>query len=215
MFNIPRPVSRNRDSFEDFELEPGGKVRYFPHWIDPTTSRFLFAELMQFLNWQQLPIRMFGRWIPQPRLVDFHADPGVAYTYAGLRLEGRGWPRPLRLLRESVAMEAGVELNAVLCNLYRDGRDHMGWHADDEPELGRDPTIASISLGAPRRFLMRPRRPPRTPRHELVLEPGSLLLMSGAMQQHWQHQLPKALRVTEARINLTFRRVLGASQAFD
>lgn len=191
----------------DFDLHPGGKVRFWPVWLDAASAAAWYSELRDSLDWRQLPVRMFGRWIEQPRLVDFHADPEISYTYAGLRLAGRGWPPRLQMLRDAVSEAAGVGFNSVLCNLYRDGHDYMGWHADDEPELGPEPTIASVSLGASRRFMLRPRRPPRAPKHELRLDSGSLLLMSGALQRHWQHQLPKALRVHEARINLTFRQI--------
>lgn len=206
------PASMQDEPFQGVILEPGGAVRYHPRWLAPETAEALFARLLVDLNWRQLPVYLFGRWIPQPRLIDFHADRGVAYTYAGLRLEGQGWPQTLENLRDAVSAVAGVRFNSILCNLYRDGRDHMGWHADDEPELGRDPSIASISLGAERRFLLRPREKPRQPRHEWRLASGSLLLMEGKLQRHWQHQLPKALRVKDARINLTFRQILTDPQ---
>lgn len=198
-----------------FYLEPGGRVRYFPQWLSPAQADRLWSALIEGLNWRQLPVRMFGRWIQQPRLVDFHADSGVSYTYAGLRLEGRGWPPMLEGLRERASEQAGVKFNSVLCNLYRDGRDYMGWHADDESELGRNPCVASISLGAQRRFVLRPRREPRDRRHEWLLESGSLLLMEGSLQHHWQHQLPKALKVSQPRINLTFRRIIANPECKD
>ncbi len=195
--------------FRDLELAPGGKVRYWPAWLETSVASTLYADLLDGLQWRQLPVRMFGRWVEQPRLVDFHADPDVSYTYTGLRLQGRGWPAQLESLRGRLETALGVAFNSVLCNLYRDGRDYMGWHADNEAELGPDPTIASISLGAQRRFLLRPRRPPREPRHEFRLDSGSLLVMSGDLQHHWQHQLPKALRIAEPRINLTFRKIVS------
>ena len=105
---------------------------------------------------------------------------------------------------------AGHEFNGVLLNLYRDGRDGMGWHADDEPELGPEPVIASVSLGAERRFRLKHRRLPEA-RLDIVLPHGSLLVMAGATQRHWVHALPKAAAPVGARINLTFRRVVGAS----
>ncbi|MGY6554494.1 MAG: alpha-ketoglutarate-dependent dioxygenase AlkB family protein [Wenzhouxiangella sp.] len=191
-------------------LAPAGRICFWPQWLAATEAELLLQTLMDELDWRQLPVRMFGRWIPQPRLVDFHADPGVSYTYAGLRLGGSGWPKRLDDLRRALTQIAGVEFNSVLCNLYRDGRDYMGWHADDEVELGRDPCIASISLGASRRFMLRPKRQRADAalRHEYRLDSGSLMLMKGDLQHHWQHQLPKALRVKEARVNLTFRRIL-------
>ena len=208
MLNDINPSGNLR--IRSFDLHPGGKVRFWPTWLDAGAAAAWYSELRESLDWRQLPVRMFGRWVKQPRLVDFHADRDVSYTYAGLRLDGRGWPPRLQTLRDAVSDAAGVAFNSVLCNLYRDGHDYMGWHADDEPELGPEPIIASLSLGASRRFVLRPRRPPREPRQELQLDSGSLLLMSGSLQRHWQHQLPKALRVREARINLTFRQIIQA-----
>ena len=192
-------------------LLPAARIRFWPQWLAEAEAEALFQSTLNELNWRQRPVRMFGRWVSQPRLVDFHADPGVSYTYAGLRLDGQGWPEQLDELRAAVAEIAGVAFNSVLCNLYRDGRDYMGWHADDEAELGPNPCIASISLGASRRFVLRPKGKPggSTLRHEYLLSSGSLMLMAGDLQHHWQHQLPKALRVTRPRINLTFRRILA------
>lgn len=197
---------------QDTRLEPAGRIQFWPQWLAPSQAEALLQCTIEELNWRQLPVRMFGRWIPQPRLVDFHADPGVSYTYAGLRLSGHGWPEWLDQLRCAVAEVAGVEFNSVLCNLYRDGRDYMGWHADDETELGLNPCIASISLGASRRFVLRPKGKQCEPaqRHEYRLDSGSLMLMAGDLQHRWQHQLPKALRVKEHRVNLTFRRIMSA-----
>ena len=198
---------------QDMCLEPNGRVRYFPHWLRPEQVSGLWRGLDDTLDWRELPIRLVGRWIPQPRLVDFHADPLVSYTYSGLCLQGRGWPPMLEALRAAVSEVAGVAFNSVLCNRYRDGRDSMGWHADNEAELGLNPSIASVSLGATRRFLLRPRQAPHRPKLEWLLESGSLLIMEGDLQHHWQHQLPKALRVRQPRINLTFRQILTPDQS--
>lgn len=190
-------------------LPPGGRLSYQGQWLQSEAAALLFQTLLTALDWRQLPVRMFGRSLPQPRLTDFHGDSGTGYTYSGLSLHGRGWPPVLADLRDALARETGLVFNTVLCNLYRDGRDYMGWHADDEPELGRNPVVASVSLGAQRRFRLRPRAGRSGEPCELLLECGSLLLMSGDLQHHWQHQLPKALRVDKPRINLTFRQVGG------
>jgi len=204
------PTAPKKHASTDFlRLPPGGVVSCTEGWLPAEQAAAIYKELLESLDWRQLPVYLFGRWIPQPRLTDFHGDSGTRYRYAGLDLHGRGWPAALDVLRESVVLHTGERFNTVLCNLYRDGNDYMGWHADDERELGRDPIIASISLGASRRFLLRPARGRRGERHEFVLASGSLLLMAGDLQHHWQHQLPKALRVDQPRINLTFRRVSG------
>lgn len=194
-------------------LEPNGQLNYYDSWLSPRFHDELLKHLHQELNWRQMPIRLFGRWIEQPRLVDFYADPGLTYRYSGLSLTGSGWPEALEDMRRAVSAVAGLSFNSVLCNLYRDGRDYMGWHADDESELGTNPCIASVSLGAERRFLLRPSRGTAETKQELLLASGSLLLMSGQLQHHWQHQLPKALRVRDGRINLTFRRILPQPQS--
>ncbi|TVS12344.1 MAG: alpha-ketoglutarate-dependent dioxygenase AlkB [Wenzhouxiangella sp.] len=202
-------VPDNNSRTSPVHLPPGGTISYTERWLSSDHAARLCKQLLESLHWRQLPVYLFGRWIPQPRLTDFHGDPGTCYSYAGLDLRGRGWPGPLAELREAVALHTGQRFNTVLCNLYRNGNDYMGWHADDERELGRDPIIASVSLGASRRFLLRPRRGERGERREFVLASGSLLVMAGDLQHHWQHQLPKALRVGEPRINLTFRQVSG------
>ena len=150
-------------------------------------------------------MRLFGRDVPAPRLSCWIGDAGTTYTYSRVRFEPRPWPPSVAALRDAIASATGFLPNSVLANRYRDGRDAMGWHADAEPELGPEPVIASLSLGAPRRFVLRHRT--RGLRHELVLAPGSLLLMAGATQAHWQHALPRA-KVAGPRINLTFRRIV-------
>lgn len=148
---------------------------------------------------------MFGRTVPAPRLEAWYGDPGAAYTYSGLAHEPLPWTAELQDLRERVESATATTFNSVLANLYRSGADSNGWHADDEPELGEQPVIASLSLGATRRFLLRHRASGE--RVELMLEAGSLLVMRGATQQCWQHCVPKQRTVQAPRINLTFRRV--------
>lgn len=177
-----------------------------PDFLGPRAAEDLMTVLEHDLSWRQQPIRLFGRKVMQPRLIDFHGDQGVRYRYSGLVLEARGWPEPLGRLIERLAEATDTRFNSVLCNRYRGGGDSMGWHADDERELGPDPVIASISLGATRRFLLRPRRGGRS--IELCPRNGSLLLMGGDLQHHWQHQVPKTTRPVGERINLTFRTVL-------
>ncbi len=185
-------------------LSPNGQVRYWADLLDKEAAAKAFAALQTGLDWRQLPVRMFGRSIPQPRLTAYYGDPGSDYRYSGLSLAPQAWPRTLAALRDLVAAATGARLNCVLCNLYRDGRDYMGWHADNEAELGPEPLIASLSLGATRRFVFKPRAGDGE-RRSFELTSGSLLEMSGEVQRHWLHQLPRALRVLQPRINLTFR----------
>lgn len=145
--------------------------------------------------------------MPAPRLEAWYGDAGASYSYSGLAHEPLPWTPELQRLRERVEVAAGTTFNSVLANLYRDGNDSNGWHADDESELGEQPVIASLSLGAARRFLLRHRA--SVERVEVVLEAGSLLLMRGKTQQCWKHSVPKQRTVHAPRINLTFRRVVA------
>lgn len=186
---------------------PEAALAFDPHWLPAAEADALFAALRAGLPWEVHRIRLFGREVASPRLSCWIGDPGAAYTYSGTRFEPRPWPAPLAPLRARLAAELGVAFNSVLANLYRDGRDRMGWHADDEPALGPAPVIASLSLGAARRFALRSRREPAL-RRELVLPHGSLLVMAGATQRAWKHALPATARPVGPRINLTFRRIL-------
>lgn len=152
---------------------------------------------------------MFGRWVDSPRLSCWIGDAGASYRYSGQSFEPHPWPDALLPLRGRLRQELGIDFNSVLANLYRDGRDAMGWHSDDEPELGPEPVIASVSLGAARRFVLR-RRDDHTVRKEFRLEPGSLLVMRGNSQRDWQHALPRTAKPVGPRINLTFRRIVDA-----
>jgi alkylated DNA repair dioxygenase AlkB len=154
---------------------------------------------------------LFGRSFAQPRLTAWHGEPHAVYSYSGLRLTPAPWTGALLEIRERIAAHTGWTLDGVLLNLYRDGRDSMGWHADDEPELGPEPRIASASLGETRRFAMR-RRGGGKPRLALDLDHGSLLLMSGPTQAHWQHAVPKTTQQVGVRVNLTFRAMPGAGR---
>jgi alkylated DNA repair dioxygenase AlkB len=154
---------------------------------------------------------IFGRRVPVPRLVAYHGDPGRAYRYSGQTYRPSAWTPRLARLRATLERRTGLSFNAVLANLYRDGRDSVGWHADDERELGPEPNdiaIASLSLGATRRFAMRHRESGR--RREFALADGSLLLMRGRTQRLWQHALPKTRTQVGPRMNLTFRQVLAS-----
>ena len=156
--------------------------------------------------WQRDHIRMFGKIVAVPRFSAWYGDEGKSYTYSGLKLNPHPWNEILRGIRQTVEQKTGCTFNSVLLNWYRDGTDSMGWHADDESELGVNPIIASVNLGASRRFLMR-RKDDHRCKWELTLTHGSLLLMRGRMQHFWQHAIPKEKKITSLRINLTFRTI--------
>ncbi len=182
---------------------PDAEIRYWPGFLTPEEADALLARLLIDIPWQQDRIRLFGREHLIPRLQAFLSDPGIHYTYSGLKLAGDLWLPALLPLKQRLETLSGQPFNALLLNLYRDGQDCMGWHADNEPELGPNPTIASISLGAPRRFRLRHNASRDT--ESLTLAHGSLLLMAGPTQHHWQHSLPRTQRCQDPRINLTFR----------
>jgi alkylated DNA repair dioxygenase AlkB len=167
----------------------------------------LMNRLIAELEWEQPEIRLFGRWHRIPRLQHWCADEGVSYRYSGRTLPAAPWSHELGWLRQITEQLTGLPFNSVLVNLYRDGSDAMGWHADDEAELGPTPWIASWSFGTSRDFCLRRKGESRTG-HRITLEDSTLLLMSPEIQQHWQHALPRRQRVRQARLNLTFRQVL-------
>jgi len=158
------------------------------------------------IRWKQDWINFFGKRMPLPRLTCWCGDKGAAYTYSGIRSEPNPWNNGLRYLKGQVEQVAGTTFNSVLLNWYRDGEDCLSWHADDEPELGRNPVIASANFGATRDFQIRLNED-HGQKITLRLGHGTLLIMSGELQHFWQHSVPKRKRVRESRFNMTFRRI--------
>lgn len=175
-------------------------------FLAPEEAGALFDALLTGIRWRQDTIKLWGKVHDVPRLQQWFADEGMVYTWSGIRMEPEPWSAPLERLRARLQEAVGLRFNTALANLYRDGNDTVGWHADDEPELGDAPIIASVSLGATRDFVLRHRS-----RTELVqsirLSHGSLLIMEGETQEHWKHCVPRRKRVHAPRINLTFRHV--------
>ena len=196
---------------------PDARLDFDPHWLTATAADALFADLHAAIPWETHRLRIFGRELDSPRLSCWIGDPGAAYTYSRTRFEPRPWPPALAFVRARLQADLGAGFNSVLANLYRDGRDSMGWHSDDEPELGAEPVIASLSLGATRRFTLKRRADHPEPvegRHAsakfaIELPHGSLFVMRGATQHHWRHALPRTAKPCGERLNLTFRRVRG------
>lgn len=186
---------------------PGLDVSLVRGALSPTDADAAFAELRATVPWRQEHLRMFGELVAVPRLEAWIADDGLDYTYSGIVHRACPWTPTLARLRDVVGSLAGADLNSVLCNLYRDGRDSVDWHADDEAEFGRRPVIASLSLGATRRFDLRRVDDPST-RVDLDLHHGDLLVMRGTTQELWRHRVPRTKRRVGERINLTFRRVV-------
>ena len=175
-------------------------------WLPASRADALMADLREGLDWEVHRIRMFGRLVDSPRLSSWIGDPEASYVYSRIRFEPRPWHPSLTQLRRELHALLGVDFNSVLANRYRDGRDAMGWHSDDERELGACPVIASVSLGATRRFAVKHRREPGR-KLRLELAHGSLLVMRGDTQANYRHALPRTARAVSDRINLTFRRI--------
>ena len=207
-------------------IRPGLRLRHWPAWLPSARAAELLAALQAEVPWKQEAITLYGRRHLLPRLTCWMADPGCGYRYSGLANVLESWCPAAAELREALQALTGWRFNSLLLNRYRDGRDAMGWHADDEPELDPAAPIASLSFGAPRDFRLRPRpsprRPPGAPLPEgygeegirqgdpcapfnIALHNGDLLLMDPPTQLWWQHALPKRLRVRQERLNLTFR----------
>lgn len=180
-------------------------IDYYPDWVDDADQ--LFKLLWEEIAWEQHTITLYGRDVLTPRLTAWMGD--GPYRYSGIVNEPTAWPRALVERRERLQDELGVEFNSCLVNLYRDGADSMGYHSDNEPELGAQPTIASISLGDRRRFVLRHRSTGE--RWSWDLGHGDLLVMRDESQSNYAHAIPKTSRQVGPRMNLTFRRFLRIS----
>ena len=185
---------------------PDAKVALDPTWLGDGEADRLLADLLVTIPWQVHRIRLFGWEVDSPRLSCWIGDPDAVYTYSGTRYEPRSWPDSLQSLRTRLRRQLEVDFNSVLANLYRNGRDRMGWHSDDERELGPAPMIASVSLGATRRFVLKRRDDPSI-RLALNLPHGSLLVMADNTQSLYKHALLATAKPIGARVNLTFRRI--------
>ena len=183
-----------------------GEVYYFPDFFSPEKADFFFQDLEKNLLWKQEPIRLFGKLVMQPRLTSLYGNPEQEYGYSGITMKPLPWTNTLLEIKYKIEEIAQEKFTHVLCNLYRDGQDSMGWHRDNEPVLGQNPCIASVTFGAPRIFQLRNYQTKKD-KIDLLLEHGSLLLMKGESQHHWEHQLPKTKKVSSPRINLTFRQL--------
>lgn len=179
-------------------------ISYLPTFVNPDLGQVYLSALLEEIDWEQHYVRIAGKTIASPRLSSWHGDPGASYRYSSQSYQPKPWTPTLSKLREQLVHFA--RFNSVLVNRYRHGLDSMGWHSDDEKELGPNPVIASLSFGAEREFQLKHKR--RALRSKILLQHGSLLLMQGGTQHHWQHAMFKSTTLTAERINLTFR-VIG------
>lgn len=180
------------------------EVVLYPDFFATKEADVLFSALSETIAWRQDPIRIYGRVVDQPRLTAWYGNAGRSYTYSGIKMDPLPWTPVLLQIRRRIEAVAGVAFNSVLLNQYRNERDSVSWHSDDEPELGVNPVIASVSFGATRRFQFKHKHDPHL-RATVDLTHGSLLVMAGPTQHYWKHQIPKSTRPHGSRINLTFR----------
>lgn len=179
---------------------------YHSDFIEAKQATVLLNLMLENFPWSQDHIKLFGREVLQPRLTCLFAENKRSYTYSNLTLIPEPFPEILIPIKERLEQILGQRFTTCLVNLYRDGQDSMGWHSDDEKELGQNPTIASISFGAERIFHLKHKKD-KSHKFKLILKHGSLLVMKGATQHFWQHQLPKTKKLVGPRINLTFRKI--------
>src|SRR5690606_14793740 len=180
------------------------ELDYLPDWVDIALADSWLLALVEQTPWQQPELFVHGRYHRTPRLTAWYGDTEARYRYSGKLHEPMPWTPLLDEIRQRVVKQVGQSLNAVLLNYYRDGQDSMGWHSDAEPELGREPLIASLKLGGSARVDLRRVGSTRI-EHSLTLEHASLLVMRGPTQHHWQHQVAKTRQACAPRLNLTFR----------
>lgn len=190
---------------------PDADLRFMHGFYPPDECAVLLAALLEQTPWRQERIEVWGKVHDQPRLTSWHGDPGTDYTYSGVTLATYPWTPLLSRLRSDIEQATGHRYNSVLLNLYRNQHDGVGWHSDNERELGGMPVIASLSLGETRSFRLRHRERRHAP-VSIALTDGSLLLMAGATQRNWQHAIPKERREKGPRINLTFRQIAQSAR---
>lgn len=182
-------------------------VKYIHDFISYDQSIYYLESFLSEIAWKQNKIKMFGKVYDEPRLTAWYGDEGVRYKYSGIQLEPLPWNPLLNKLRLLVNKAAKTSFNSALLNYYRNGQDSMGYHQDNEPELGKNPTIASLTFGAERTFQMKHITDPSLKRKDIPLTSGSLLIMAGATQHHWKHQIPKTKKPIGPRLNITFREI--------
>jgi alkylated DNA repair dioxygenase AlkB len=184
------------------------EVTFYPEFFSAEESSTLFQQLVDQIQWKQELARFGGKAVPLPRLTAWYGDEGKSYRYSGITVNPIPWTPLLLSIKERVEAASQVKFNSVLLNFYRGERDSVAWHSDDEQELGQNPVIASVSFGATRKFQFK-HKTNTDQRLAVDLTPGSLLLMAGATQHFWKHQIPKTTKPVDPRINLTFRVIVG------
>jgi alkylated DNA repair dioxygenase AlkB len=190
---------------------PDAEVILYPAFFPAPEADRLLRELRDTTAWRQEIIKLYGKTIAVPRLTAWYGDEGTRYIYSGIENVPLPWTPAVTEVRRAVEPPAGVVFNSVLLNRYRTGQDSVSWHADDEPEFGEQPVIASVSFGGTRNFQLRHKRRKEL-KASVELTHGSLLIMRGGTQANWLHQIPKTAKPVEERLNLTFRAIVAPAQ---
>lgn len=185
---------------------PNAEVVYIPDFYNQEKANSYFKILKETIDWQQDFITVFGKTYKQPRLTALYANNNLPYSYSNITMEPKIFTNTLVDIKHDIEAFSRHQFTTVLLNMYRNGNDSNGWHADNEKELGKNPQIASLSLGTPRTFHFKHRKL-KDEKYKLILEHGSLLIMKGEMQHFWLHQIPKTKKEIGDRINLTFRTI--------
>ena len=188
---------------------PDAEITYFERFFQVENSDRLLDSLIKQIQWKQNTIRFYGKESPVPRLEAWYGDPGMSYSYSGIRMDPLPWTKDLLEIKKIIETVSMTTFNSVLINFYRDGKDRVAWHSDDEKELGEKPIIGSVSFGAERKFKLRHKKYRENGlRSEIMLKHGSFLLMSGSTQSHWAHEIPRTAKPLGPRVNLTYRKII-------
>ena len=187
------------------ELMPDGEVAIYRNFFNRIESDQIFQALLSKIKWRQDKMKLYGKEFELPRLTAWYGDDGKSYTFSRIPMNPDAWTHTLLSVKSRIEEVTQAKFNSVLLNLYRSGKDGVSWHSDDEPELGKNPIIASVSFGETRRFQLRHKLDKSLDKVEITLTHGSLLIMKGSTQHLWQHQIPKTAKSLQERINLTFR----------
>ena len=186
------------------------RVEYFEDFFDLDECNTIIPRLNSDINWMREKITMWGKKIITKRRIAWYGDEGRSYTYSGTTFQPSTWNQILLRIKDRVESKTSHKFNSVLLNDYKDGSVGMGWHSDDEKELGKNPIIASLSFGANRDFILKHREKKDIEKVKIHLKNGSLLLMLDSTQHYWKHSIPKRLKVKNSRINLTFRKIINS-----
>src|ERR1043165_5382857 len=203
-------VEHDLSAFPNAEVlsMPDAELLFFREFFSKEQSDEILRELLKNIEWKQDRIKYYGKEMDLPRLTAWYGDVGASYTYSNISMDSTAWTPTLMCIKQKIEKVTGARFNSVLLNYYRDGKDSVSWHRDNEPELGKNPVIASASFGDTRRFQFKHIKRKDLNRVDVELTHGSLLIMQGTTQEFWLHQIPKTSKPKKPRVNLTFRRIL-------